>query len=52
MPDYEQYLKQEKLLTEKLNCKFGKSKESKILIGIVAVAFLICLIVGMLIGHY
>ncbi|CAF0901320.1 unnamed protein product, partial [Brachionus calyciflorus] len=52
MPEYEMYLKQEKLLNEKMNCKFGKSKESRVLIGMIVVAFVICLIAGFMIGHF
>lgn len=52
LPQYEQFLKQERLMNEKTNCKFGKSKESKILIGMVALGFIICMVIGFLIGHF
>lgn len=52
MPGYERYLIHEKQINEKLNCKFGKSKESKLLIGIIAVGAVIFLIGGFLIGHF
>lgn len=52
LPDYEIFLKQEKLMNDKSNCRFGNSKESKIFIGIIALGTVIFLIAGFLIGHF
>jgi len=52
LPNYETYLKEEKLTKEKMHCRFGTSKESQIFIGILALALIICAIIAFLIGHY
>jgi hypothetical protein len=51
MPLYNSYVAAEKLVKEREMCKFGKSQQSKMFIGIVAVLLIILFIIGMLIGH-
>ena len=51
LPEYEVFLRQERLTKERESCKFGSSKESLYFIGIVAAVLVILSIVGFLLAH-
>lgn len=50
-PEYENYMNQVRLSAQNEKCRFGRSKESKILIGIIAVGGFTLLVIGLMIGH-
>lgn len=50
-PEFENYMSQVRQSALNERCRFGRSKESKILIGIIAVGALILLVIGLMIGH-
>lgn len=50
-PEYENYMNQVRQSVQNERCRFGRSKESKILIGIIAIGGLILLVIGLMIGH-
>ncbi len=46
------FLKAERITREKLQCQFGKSRESRLFIGVVCVGVIAFIIVSILIGHF